>query len=220
MTAMMQIVRPPPARNVLDWPMHGVSVLTLGKRRDCTVESRAVAILARTEAPTKEDILGLVDLLPRNAFLRSSSGPYLVMGASPRSRDSLLNFSLDFPDVTRVFNRFMRAVSPSSRFSTLSLRLGCASSPHRDSRNGPCQAVVIAVSPQALGDGLWVQDPIGLVVKHSARNSTAVGTVVKRLGTSLNVNDRIGSRPTGHCARDRKSVRVFASVGTTVKPVL
>ena len=166
----------PLVRNVPGWP--GVDVLgpSLVKRRDCTVESRALAILARTGAPTKVDILGLVDLLPRNVFLRSSSGPYLVMGASPRSRDSLLNFSLDFPSATRVFNRFMRAVSPSSRFCTLTLRLGCVSAPLRDSRNGPCKAVVIAVSPQTHGDGLWVQDPIGLVPK-SYQGKEVWGTV-------------------------------------------
>ncbi|CAE7233959.1 pol [Symbiodinium sp. CCMP2592] len=139
---------------------HHLATLT-ADRRDRPIEAKAFHLLRRGEPPCKSDILTLFDLLPRSTLKRSPSGRYVVLGASPRSRDDLVTFSHCMPLFTLAVNRFLRAHAPTARYSTLVLREGCASAPHRDIRNGPTNACIFGLSTRGAEDGLWVQHADG-----------------------------------------------------------
>ena len=135
----------------------------MGLRR---AESEALELLRRPQAPSKTSIIRLFDLVPRRLMKRCLTGRFLVTGASPRGRNLTLSHSLEMPLMTLVLNWFLKSRAPHCRYTTIAVREGCVSDPHRDSRNGPLKACVLGLTPQTPCEGIWVQDSRGQVFKQ------------------------------------------------------
>ena len=129
-------------------------------------ESEALELLRRTQAPSKTNIIRLFDLVPRRLMKHCLTGRFFVTGASPRGRNITLSHSLEMPLMTLVLNRFLKSRAPHCRYTTIAVREGCVSEPHRDSRNGPLKACVLGLTPQTPCEGIWVQDSRGQIFKQ------------------------------------------------------
>ena len=123
-----------------------------GHRNLRPAESEALELLRKPQAPSKASIVRLFDLVPRQLMKRCPTGRFLVTG-------------LEMPLMTRALNRFLRSRAPHCRYTTIAVREGCVSEPHRDSRNGPLKACVLGLTPQTPFEGIWVQDSRGPVFK-------------------------------------------------------
>ena len=137
-----------------------------GDRNLRPAELEALELLRRTQAPSKTNIIRLFDLVPRRLMKHCLTGRFFVTGASPRGRNITLLHSLEMPLMTLVLNRFLKSRAPHCRYTTIAVREGCVSEPHRDSRNGPLKACVLGLTPQTPGEGIWVQDSRGQTFKQ------------------------------------------------------
>ena len=131
-----------------------------GDRNLRPAELEALELLRRTQAPSKTNIIRLFDLVPRRLMKHCLTGRFFVTGASPRGRNITLLHSLEMPLMTLVLNRFLKSRAPHCRYTTIAVREGCVSEPHRDSRNGPLKACVLGLT------GLS-----GAKVSHSRRHA-------------------------------------------------
>ena len=117
--------------------------------------------------PSKQDVMRCFDLIPR-AFMKL--GPhgsrYVVGGASPRSRHTVLTHSRLLPIFNCLVTRYLGAICPHHKFTTYVLRTGVLDKPHRDTKNAPLPSLIQALrTPNPRTDGLWLHDPLGSVPK-------------------------------------------------------
>ena len=124
--------------------------------------------------PCQLDIEHMFDMIPRSMLKRGEGGStYVVGGASPRCRESLLTLSIDLPYFNFVVNKYIHWVAPVHLFTTFVLRRGAVDKPHRDTRNAPLPSLVQAFStPSWDHDGLWVQDVMGTVEKNPSQRTS------------------------------------------------
>ena len=142
------------------------------------IESEAMRILDLDRPPCQLDIERLFDMFPRFMLKRGEgSCSYIVGGASPRCRESLLTLSIDLPYFCFVVNKYLYWAAPAHKYTTFVLRRGAVDKPHRDTRNAPFPSLVQAFrTPCWERDGLWVQDALGTVTKHHL-NEPVVGRI-------------------------------------------
>ena len=142
------------------------------------IEQEAMRVLKLERPPCQLDIERMFDMIPRSMLKRGDGGcTYVVGGASPRCRDSLLTLSIDLPFFNFVVNKYIRWVAPAHLFTTFVLRRGAVEKPHRDTRNAPFPSLIQAFStPSWDRDGLWVQDVMGTVTKQHL-NEPVVGRI-------------------------------------------
>ena len=165
---------PPPQHPAPLWPHFG---MTEDIRLE-PVESEAIRVLKLDRPPCQMDIERMLDLMPRALFKRGSNGSsYLVGGASPRCRESLLTLSIHLPYFNFAVNKYLCWAAPNHKYTTFVLRKGALEMPHRDTRNAPFPSLVQAfTTPNWETDGLWVQDPAGTIPKQHL-DQTLMGRV-------------------------------------------
>ena len=148
------------------------------------VESKALTLLRRKEAPTKREVLRLFRGMPQSFRKRDKDGlSYVVGGANPRNKGLLLSHSIDVPLFNCVVARFLRSIAPNLAFTTYVIREGCRSEPHRDTNNGPYPSLVVGLTPPSPGSGLWIQDWAGPVAMLSKG--------FRLQGTVLNIDEPV-----------------------------
>ena len=142
------------------------------------VETEAIRVLQLDRPPCQMDIERMLDLMPRSIFKRGSNGSrYVVGGASPRCRESLLTLPIDLPYFNFAVNKYLCWAAPNHKYTTFVLRKGAIETPHRDTRNAPFPSLVQAfTTPNWDTDGLWVQDPAGTIPKQHM-DQTIMGRV-------------------------------------------
>ena len=140
------------------------------------VEEVALSILRKPAPPCKTEVLRLFAQLSGRDLKACSYGEYIVAGASPRSRTTCVTHTLKFPLFTRVVTKFLGSVCPQHVYTSFVIRRGCFHKVHRDIQNGPTGAAVVALSNTLPGEGLWVQDKLGNVLKEHNGEQVA-GTV-------------------------------------------
>ena len=118
----------------------------------------------------------LFSMLHARELKISAFGTYVLAGASPRSRNTLVTHTSKFPMFVMVVNKFLASVCPQHVFTSYVIRQGCFSKVHRDLQNGPTGAAVVALSHEARGEGLWIQDKVGNVPKEHA-GGIVMGTI-------------------------------------------
>ena len=129
------------------------------------LESFAMGLLtSRPQGPTIHEILSLVENIPRSL---KREGAFLC-GSSPRSSTRTLSATTQIPSTCRTLANFVaRVCPPSFRFNTLLVREGTRDRPHRDLRNAPFPTLILALTPQVSGEGLWIIDRTGQVrIQH------------------------------------------------------
>ena len=137
-----------------------------------SIEDAPRELFHQPQPPSKQQVLELFCRMPRALLRRMGGGDgvsnvlFVVGGANPRSASQLLNLCNSHPYFVKVVNRFLRAVSPLHKYSTFTIRRGCAFSVHRDLRNGPCPSLVLSLSEGNPGDGLLLHDKLGTVYKR------------------------------------------------------
>ena len=134
------------------------------------VEVMAARMLQRSQHPTREEILELFLMMPVSGLRRANSPEgsgvrYLVSGASPRSDADILSHCTDNPYFTCVVNRFICSMAPFHKYTTYVIRQGCSGVVHRDVRNGPFRSMIVNLGTGGHGDGLWLHDKLGSVLK-------------------------------------------------------
>ena len=164
----------PPRHPAPLWPHFG---MTEDIRLE-PVETEAIRVLKLDRPPCQLDIQRMLDLIPRSMFKRGNNGScYVVGGASPRCRDSLLTLSIDLPYFNFAVNKYLCWAAPNHKYTTFVLRRGAIEAPHRDTRNAPFPSLVQAfTTPNWNTDGLWVQDPVGTIAKQHL-DQTVLGRV-------------------------------------------
>ena len=142
------------------------------------IESEAMRVMKLDRPPCQLDIERMLDLIPRCMLKRGDGGcTYVVGGASPRCRDSLLTLSIDLPYFNFIVCKYVHWIAPTHKFTTFVLRKGAVERPHRDTRNAPFPSQVQAFrTPCWELDGLWVQDVLGTVTKQHL-NESVVGRI-------------------------------------------
>ena len=140
------------------------------------VERAALCLLRCEDPPRKQDLMRLFSMLHPRELKISAFGTYVLAGASPRSRNILVTHTSKFPMFVMVVNKFLASVCPQHVFTSYVIRQGCFSKVHRDLQNGPTGAAVVALSHEARGEGLWIQDKVGNVPKEHA-GGIVMGTV-------------------------------------------
>ena len=131
------------------------------------IELEAYEVCKRAQPPTKDDVMRCFDLIPRSYMKLGPQGSrYVVGGASPRSRHTLLTHSTLLPIFNNMVTRYIRSVCPQHKFTTYVLRTGVLDKPHRDTKNAPLPSFIQALrTPAPDLDGLWIHDPVGTTLK-------------------------------------------------------
>ena len=134
------------------------------------VEVMAARMLQRTQHPSKDEILELFLMMPASGLRRIATAAgggvrYLVSGASPRSNSDILSHCTDNPFFACVVNRYIFSIAPHHKYTSFVIRQGCSGVVHRDVRNGPFRSMVVNLSTGGEGDGLWLHDRLGSVMK-------------------------------------------------------
>ena len=147
----------PPRHPAPLWPHFG---MTEDIRLE-PVETEAIRVLKLDRPPCQLDIQRMLDLILGPCSSRGNNGScYVVGGASPRCRDSLLTLSIDLPYFNFAVNKYLCWAAPNHKYTTFVLRRGAIEAPHRDTRNAPFPSLVQAfTTPNWNTDGLWVQRP-------------------------------------------------------------
>ena len=137
------------------------------------IEREALRVLALDRPPCQLEIERMFDMIPRSMLKRGEGNcTYVVGGASPRCRESLLTMSIDLPYFCFAANKHVHWVAPQHKFTTFVLE-----KPHRDTRNAPFPSLVQAFNtPCWERDGLWIQDVMGTVTKQHL-NEPVVGRI-------------------------------------------
>ena len=130
-------------------------------------EKFAANLLDKEEAPTKEQLLRIFDLLPGEAPSRGQVeedsksfvvGSYSVGGGLAGIRRN----TKSFPSVTRLLCNFVRSLDKFFLFSCVGLFRNLRTRPHKDSGNQKGTLnLVIALEPFSDG-GIWVQSDQGI----------------------------------------------------------
>ena len=164
-----------PEDPVTDLPSHPITA----NHRLAPVEREAFEVCKKDLPPTREDVIRCFDLIPRSYMKLGPQGSrYVVGGASPRSRRTLLTHSTLLPIFNTMVTKYIRSVCPQHKFTTYVLRTGVLDKPHRDTKNAPLPSFIQALrTPNPDLDGLWVQDPMGTTFKVH-EGSMLRGTVI------------------------------------------
>ena len=96
------------------------------------IELEALKVCTSPKPPTKTDLVRCFDLIPRSMLPKPRGSRYVVGGASPRSRHTLLSHSLNRPIFNFMVTRYIRCIAPAHRFTTYVLRTAVFDKPHRD----------------------------------------------------------------------------------------
>ena len=115
--------------------------------------------------------------MPPHLVRNTASGTHMVGGASPRHCMQCTCSTQELPLFTQVINRFLASQHSSHVYTTFVIRAGCQSEVHRDVRNGPTKALAQQLTPTEPGEGLWIQDVAGDIIKHF-KGVALRGTVV------------------------------------------
>ena len=134
------------------------------------IEVMAARMLQREQHPSKDEILELFAMMPASGLRRSATAEgggirYLVSGASPRSNSDILTHCTDNPFFTCAVNRFIFSIAPQHKYTSFVIRQGCSGVVHRDLRNGPFRSMIVNLSTGGEGEGLWLHDRLGDVMK-------------------------------------------------------
>ena len=170
-------VNPQPDPNPLRAPAPPTRHQLPGEPRTRTLETKAQGILQQSQPPTKADVVQLFHMMPPHLVRNTASGTHVVGGASPRHCMQCTCSTQELPLFTQVINRFLASQHSSHVYTTFVIRAGCQSEVHRDVRNGPTKALAQQLTPTAPGEGLWIQDVEGDVVKQF-KGVALRGTVV------------------------------------------
>ena len=168
---------PQPVPNPLGTPALPTRRKLPGEPRTHTVEAAARSILQQSQPPTKADVVRLFHMLPPHLVRNTTSGMHVVGGASPRHCMQCACSTQELPVFTQVVNSFLASQHSSHVYTTFVIRAGCQSAVHRDVRNGPTKALAQQLTPTEPGEGLWIQDVTGDVIKQF-KGVAIRGTVV------------------------------------------
>ena len=141
------------------------------------LESKAREVLQQAHGPTKEDLVQLFQMLPPHFVRTTTSGTHVVRGASPRHRMQCASSTQELPLFTLTVTRYLAQQHVSHVYTTFVIRAGCHHEVHRDVRNGPTKALIQQLTPATVGEGLWLQDVAGDVIKQF-KGMDIRGTVV------------------------------------------
>ncbi|CAE7811948.1 unnamed protein product [Symbiodinium sp. CCMP2592] len=127
-------------------------------------EVLAQAILARGSGITKQDVVQIFDLLPKEIPSRgASSHPPSSFSCGAYAKGGLQGLRSEcalFPFCVKLFTTFVRAFMPDHFFTTISLFHNTKTDLHVDSRNHPTPNGVIPVT-SFQGGGIWIADGCG-----------------------------------------------------------
>ena len=134
------------------------------------IEVMAARMLQRSQHPSKDEILELFAMMPASGLRRNTTADggvirYLVSGASPRSNSDILTHCTDNPFFACAVNRYIFSIAPQHKYTSFVIRQGCSGVVHRDLRNGPFRSMIVNLSTGGEGDGLWLHDRLGSVMK-------------------------------------------------------
>ena len=77
------------------------------------IETEAIRTLKLDRPPCQLDIERMFHMIPRSMLKRGDNGClYVVGGASPRCRDSLLTLSVDLPYFNFIVNKYLHCPGP------------------------------------------------------------------------------------------------------------
>ena len=162
----------PPYLNTLSQPI-------TTNHRLAPVELEALKACKQASPPSRQDVMRCFDMIPR-AFMKlgPQGSRYVVGGASPRSRHSILTHSHLLPIFNCLVTKYISTMCPQHKFTTYVLRTGALDKPHRDTKNAPLPSFIQALrTPNPHKDGLWLHDPVGTVPKIYEGNLLK-GTVI------------------------------------------
>ena len=139
-------------------------------------ESLATNILASHVSPSK--LCDLFDLLPSELESKGSSpGRSFFSGLYSRVKTGLRANSKLFPESTKAFNAYVRAVSPGHRWTSIALFENVQTELHRDALNSLWPNLVIPLSNFKDGS-VWVEWPANTptdpTLKYEVRNLDGV----------------------------------------------
>ena len=176
-------------------------------------------MLQREHPPTKDEVLELFLMMPVSGLRRGNTSEgsgvrYLVSGASPRSNADILSHCIDNPYFTLIVNRFINSIAPTHKYTSYVIRQGCSGVVHRDLRNGPFKSMVVNLGVGGQGDGLWLHDRMGKVLKTFG--SQVLPGVVMPLDAPFFLDAR-RCLHAGHVAdKSRSQARVVLIAFTTI----
>ena len=188
-----------------------------GESRTHTLEATARDILQQPRPPTKADVVRLFHMLPPHLVRNTTSGMHVVGGASPRHCMQCACSTQELPVFTQVVNSFLASQHPSHVSTTFVIRTGCQSAVHRDVRNGPTKALAQQLTPTEPGEGLWIQDVTGDVVKQF-KGVAIRGTVVSLQDPFIFDSRRLLHAGHSSHAHTRIIIVAFATIHASTLP--
>ena len=133
-----------------------------GDNHCATAESLALHLLREDRSFTKENIVKLFDLLPKESHSGARDadkpGDSFTTGLYARVKVSLRRNCRLFPNSTKVITKFVLQVHPDQAFSSIIIFDSVETAPHVDALNAPCDNLVVGLSDFSGGD-LWVEWP-------------------------------------------------------------
>ena len=151
------------------------------------IETLAYSLMCkhrRGDELSKLDALDVWDALPKKYKLRDGDSPgavVTVFGANPRNTKKFTKATSSMPHAFEFFCSFVKSLVPGFKFSCLAVRENCQRGPHRDVRNID-QSLVIRLTTNLQGGGLWVADSQGeVLMSHKANRYEADFTIYANL---------------------------------------
>ena len=210
-------LNPQPVPNPLGTPALPTRRQLSGEPRTRTLEATARSILQQSQPPTKADVVRLFHMLPPHLVRNTTSGMHVVGGASPRHCMQCACSTKELPVFTQVVNSFLASQHSSHVYTTFVIRAGCQSAVHRDVRNGPTKALAQQLTPTEPGEGLWIQDVTGDVVKQF-KGVAIRGTVVSLQDPFIFDSHRLLHAGHSSHAHARIIIVAFATIHASTLP--
>ena len=171
-----------------------------GLDNHCDAESFALDLLWQDRSFTKEDIVKLFDLLPKESHSGARDadkpGDSFTTGLYARVKVSLRRNCRLFPNSTKVIARFVLQVHPDQAFSSIIIFDSVETAPHIDALNAPCDNLVVGLTEFSGGD-LWVEWPPDLPKDPSLRYESRTFASDQVMGALLPVS----TSPVLFCAK-------------------
>ena len=133
------------------------------KKPRLDAEVAALPLLQRPGELRKEEVLHVLQNIPKEEWTSKAGGYVLTFGAFSRVTTSLRTASRRYPMTTRVLTKYMSSLRGDLPFTTITVHWNVRHTPHVDSRNSVIPSFVVALTTGYTGGDLWLADPYGEV---------------------------------------------------------
>ena len=140
------------------------------KRPRLEAEVAALPLLQRSAEIRKDEVLQVLEKIPKEEWTPKAGGHALTFGAFSRVTTSLRTTSRRYPMTTRVLTKYMSSIRNDLPFTAITVHRNVRHAPHVDSRNSVIPSFVVALTTGYTGGDLWLADPNGdVAIPHRGR---------------------------------------------------